>query len=72
MSLSEADSAETMAESCLMISPAGRFFDNVSGYRRYGQPILKGGVGQALAGIQLDQRKFLRRGGLYSWSRLHE
>ena len=32
-----------MTGSYVMVDPAGRFFDNTSGYHTYGRPILEGG-----------------------------
>lgn len=61
------ESNHAMTGSYLMVDPAGRFFDNVSGKHTYSQPILEVGVKQAISEIDIDARAFLERGGLYDW-----
>lgn len=56
-----------MKGSYLMIDPAGRFFDNVSGKHSYSPPILEVGVEKALSHISYSMEKFIGRGGLYDW-----
>ena len=58
---------EAMTESYVMIDPAGRFFDNVQGFYRYSEPILKVGVEAALKQVSIDPERFRQRGGEYDW-----
>ena len=58
---------DAMTGSYVMIDPAGRFFDNVSGELTYGRPILEVGVKEALEDITYDFTKFINRGGIYEW-----
>ena len=58
---------DMMTGSYVMVDPAGRFFDNVSGAHTYSRPILEVGVEEALANVTIDSRSFLSRGGLYRW-----
>ncbi|MCU0433538.1 MAG: viperin family antiviral radical SAM protein [Bacteroidia bacterium] len=59
---------DNMRGSYLMIDPAGRFFDNVSGKHRYSLPIIEVGVNEALKGIKFSHIKFIQRNGQYNWS----
>ena len=60
---------DQMTGSYVMIDPAGRFFDNVSGIHNYSRPILEVGVDEAFADVSADPWKFRSRGGLYDWQR---
>ena len=57
---------DLMRGSYVMVDPAGRFFDNASGYHTYSRPILEVGVEAAIGDISIDPQKFLARGGLYN------
>lgn len=61
------ESNEAMTESYVMIDPAGRFFDNVQGFYRYSDPILKVDVEEALKQISIDPERFRQREGEYDW-----
>lgn len=61
------ESNEAMTESYVMIDPAGRFFDNVQGFYRYSEPILKVGVEAALKQVSINPERFRQRGGEYDW-----
>ncbi|MDO3377698.1 viperin family antiviral radical SAM protein [Geoalkalibacter halelectricus] len=63
------ESNAEMTESYLMVTADGRFFDNTGGRYNYSPPISKVGMRAALAAIQVDAGRFLRRGGYYEWSR---
>ncbi len=56
-----------MVGSYVMIDPAGRFYDNVSGEYRYSRPILDVGVKKAFSQISFSSERFLARGGLYDF-----
>ena len=58
---------DLMTGSYVMVDPAGRFFDNVSGFHTYSRSILEVGVEQALKEVSVDAGKFLSRSGLYAW-----
>ena len=60
---------DQMTGSYVMVDPAGRFFDNVTGIHTYSRRILKVGVDEAIADVSANSRKFLSRGGLYDWQR---
>jgi len=57
-----------MQGSYVMIDPAGRFFDNVSGSHRYSSPILEIGIEKAIEEVEMNYKKFIDRGGLYEES----
>ena len=61
------ESNELMTGSYVMVDPAGRFFDNVTGSHRYSRPINQVGVEAALREVLVDPEKFLLREGLYEW-----
>ena len=61
------ESNDLMTGSYVMVDPAGRFFDNVSGIHRYSPPILEIGVDAALREVSIDPDKFQLRDGLYDW-----
>lgn len=58
---------ELMRASYVMVDPAGRFFDNGKGIHTYSDPLIKIGVEDALMQINLDNKLFLKRGGIYEW-----
>jgi radical S-adenosyl methionine domain-containing protein 2 len=57
-----------MKGSYLMVSPDGRFFENISGIYRFSSPILDVGYGKAFSEIKVCSEKFHKRGGYYNWS----
>ena len=61
------ESNDMMRGSYIMVSPDGRFCDNVTGRYRYSDPILDVGVERALEKIDVDPETFAARGGLYDW-----
>ena len=61
------ESNELMTGSYVMVDPAGRFFDNVSGIHRYSRPINEVGVETALSEVSIDPDKFQSRDGIYNW-----
>lgn len=58
---------EAMRGSYLMVDPLGRFFSNIRGGYRYSQPIWLVGWDKARRQIEVDDQRFLARGGLYAW-----
>lgn len=62
-----AESNGMMTGSYVMVDPAGRFFDNVSGGHTYSRPIAQVGVETALNEVSADAERFQLRGGLYDW-----
>jgi radical S-adenosyl methionine domain-containing protein 2 len=60
---------ELIRGSYIMISPDGRFFDSTNGSHQYSMPILEVGIEQALDQISVSYSKFLKRGGLYNYSK---
>ncbi len=58
---------DLMRGSYVMLDPAGRFFDNVSGQHNYSKPIMEVGVAEALQDVAIDPDRFRQRGGLYDW-----
>ena len=63
------ESNDLMTGSYVMVDPAGRFFDNVTGTHSYSRPINQVGVNVALREVSVDPDKFLLREGLYEWRR---
>ncbi len=61
-----AEDNEDMTGSYLMISPDGRFFNNVSSRHEYSEPILDVGVKKALNQTPLMREVFYKREGNYS------
>ena len=61
------ESNDLMTGSYVMVDPAGRFFDNVSGTHSYGRSIIDVGVDEALKDVSVDPGRFLARSGLYDW-----
>ena len=58
---------ELMTGSYVMVDPAGRFFDNVSGAHSYSRSIVEVGAEKAYLDVSVDPAKFLARDGLYDW-----
>jgi predicted cytidylate kinase len=58
---------EDMTGSYLMISPDGRFFNNVERCLKYSEPILSVGIVEALRQTPLLRETFYKREGDYSW-----
>jgi radical S-adenosyl methionine domain-containing protein 2 len=56
---------EDMTGSYLMISPDGRFFNNVEGKHIYSEPIIKVGIEEALYQTPISREKFYLRDGCY-------
>lgn len=63
-----AESAMDMKGSYLMLTPNGRFFENIEGNYRYSSRISDVGYGPALSEIRISMEKFQKRGGLYDWT----
>ena len=63
------ESNDLMTGSYVMVDPAGRFFDNVSGSHTYSRPILEVGADEAFGDVSVDVGTFLSRGGRYDWQR---
>ena len=63
---------DLMTGSYVMVDPAGRFFDNVTGTHVYSRPINTVGVDAALRDVSVDPDKFRLRDGLYDWQRDRE
>ena len=61
------ESNDLMTGSYVMVDPAGRFFDNVTGTHVYSRPINQVGVDAALRDVSVDPDKFRLRDGLYDW-----
>ena len=61
------ESNDLMTGSYVMVDPAGRFFDNVSGTHSYGRSIIEVGVEEALKDVSVNAGRFLARSGLYDW-----
>lgn len=54
--------------SYLMISPDGKLYDNTGSSYSYSEDIVKIGLSKALEQINFDRKKFIARGGIYSWN----
>ena len=61
------ESNDLMTGSYVMVDPAGRFYDNVSGAYTYSRSIIEVGVEEAFRDVSVDSRKFIYRDGLYDW-----
>ncbi|NPE29030.1 radical SAM protein [Methanococcoides sp. SA1] len=59
---------EAMIGSYVMVDPAGRFFDDTSGFHNYSQSILKQGAYEAIKEMNYDFEKFILREGVYDWA----
>lgn len=62
-----AESNDDMRESYFMISPDGRVFDNAHGNSYSKQNLLEIDINTALEQITVHRRKFVERGGEYTW-----
>lgn len=60
------ESADTMRESYLMVSPDGCFYDSTQGFYTKSDPILEVGVEAAFRQVSFSQEKFEARGSLFS------
>lgn len=58
---------ELMRASYVMVDPAGRFFDNTNGSHTYSEEILNVGIQRALRQVEISNKVFLKRKGLYDW-----
>jgi radical S-adenosyl methionine domain-containing protein 2 len=56
--------------SYVMVDPAGRFFENITGKHIYSDPILEVGYEKAIQQMAYDKSKFEERGGNYDWVRI--
>ena len=61
------ESNELLTGSYVMLDPAGRFFDNVTGRHNYSDPILEVGWQRAIGQIDYRPDTFQARGGHYDW-----
>lgn len=59
------ESNDKMINSYVMVDPAGRFFDNVTGTHIYSQPISEIGAKLAIQQLPYDEKRFIDRGGEY-------
>jgi hypothetical protein len=64
-----AENNDEMRGSYAMVSPDGRFFDQVHGFHRFSQPILEVGIDEAWSKVEFSQKIFKKRGGIYKWQR---
>ena len=63
------EAIEVIRGSYVMISPEGCFFDSTKGSHTYSDPIQEVGVENALSQISYNYELFIKRGGLYDWSK---
>lgn len=61
------ESTELITGGYIMVDPAGRFFDDVTGTHNYSKPILEVGVEAALKEVNPIPERFQERGGRYDW-----
>ncbi len=61
---------DCLTDSYLKIDPAGRFYQDIGGVRRYSASIFKVGVHAAIHQVGWNAAHFVRRGGIYDWSTL--
>lgn len=61
------ESTELITGGYIMVDPAGRFFDDVTGAHNYSKPILEVGVEAALKEVNPIPERFQERGGRYDW-----
>lgn len=52
-----------------MVDPAGRFYDNKDGQHHYSRPILEIGSRLAIQQVRYSFIDFVKRGGIYDWSK---
>lgn len=62
-----AEEIDLIKGSYIMVNPKGQFYDNSGSAYTYSKSILEVGVQSALAEINFDNAKFLKRGGQYNW-----
>ena len=61
------ESIELITGGYIMVDPAGRFFDDVTGTHNYSRPILEVGVAAALKEVNPIPERYQERGGRYDW-----
>lgn len=62
------ETSDDMEDSYISILPDGRFFSNRGRKYSYGEnTIFEVGVHEALGQVSWDEKKFIRRGGIYDW-----
>ena len=61
------ESTELITGGYIMVDPAGRFFDDVTGAHNYSRPILEVGVAAALKEVNPLPERYQERGGRYDW-----
>lgn len=61
------ESTELITGGYIMVDPAGRFFDDVTGTHNYSRPILEVGVAAALKEVNPIPERYQERGGRYDW-----
>ena len=64
------ESNEMMRSSYLILDEYMRFLDNTKGQMTPSHSILDVGVKDALDRSGFDEKKFLKRGGKYKWSKM--
>jgi len=62
------ESNDLVRGSYAMVDPAGRFFDSSKGGHQYSGPILKVGANVAINQVDINIKKFEKRGGVYNGS----
>lgn len=60
-----AEDNDVITGSYMMMDPAGRFYDNLSGRHRYSLSVLDIGIDEALSQVGWDYGKFVKRDGDY-------
>ena len=58
-----------MKSTYVMVDPAGRFFENVTGKYNYSLPIIEVGSRIAIQQMNYDFIKFVNRQGIYDWTK---
>ena len=61
------ESTELITGGYIMVDPAGRFFDDVTGTHNYSRPILEVGVAAAIKEVNPLPERYQERGGRYDW-----
>lgn len=62
------ESNSQMSGSYVMVDPAGRFYNNITGEHTYSKPILEIGARLAIQQMKYDFGKYISRGGIYNWT----
>lgn len=62
------ESNSQMSGSYVMVDPAGRFYNNITGENSYSKPILEIGARLAIQQMKYDFGKYISRGGIYNWT----